>query len=56
MKIQELINVLEVIKQKHGDIPCLIEVEMDYVSADAEVDECSVEDREGYGTSVKFLM
>lgn len=56
MKISEIVKVLELIQNEHGDLPCIIETELDYVSCDAEVEECSVEDREGYGLSVKFIM
>ena len=53
MIVSELIEELEEIKKEHGDIPCLIEfTEWE----DMEVEECSVEDRLGYGLSVKFLI
>ena len=53
MKISELIEELEAIRAEHGDIPCLIEfTEWE----DMEIGECSVEDRLGYGLSVKFLI
>ena len=57
MKISEIIEELEDIKKEYGDIPCLIEEE-DYLEGfiDLEVEECSVEDRDGYGLSVKFLI
>lgn len=56
MKIRDLIEQLEMIETQYGDIPCLIDVEIDYVTASVEVDECSVEERDGYGLSVKLLM
>ena len=57
MKISEIIEELEAIKKEHGDIPCIIE-DVDYLEGciDLEVEECSVEERDGYGLSVKFLI
>lgn len=56
MKIDDMIERLESIKDDFGDIECLIEVDLDYTSATVPVDELSIEDREGFGVSVKFLM
>jgi hypothetical protein len=56
MIISEIVKELERIKKDFGDLPCLIEVEMDYVSTNMPVDECAVEERDGYGLSVKFIM
>lgn len=56
MKISEMILVLDEIKKNHGDIPCIIEVPLDYSVTDTEVNELSVEDRPEFGLSVKFIM
>ena len=56
MKIDDIIKELQKINKKYGNLPCLIEVEMDYVTTDVEIDDCCVEKREGYGLSVKFMM
>ena len=56
MKVSEVIEELKRIGSEFGDLPCVIEVDFDYVAIDMEVTECAVEDREGFGLSVKFLM
>ena len=56
MKIEDAILALEKIKTDYGNIPFLIEVEIDYVQSTVEVEEISVEGREGHGLSALCLM
>lgn len=53
MKITEIIDALEEIKDANGDIECLVEVD-GYVMV--PVGELSVENRHEYGMSVAFLL
>jgi len=55
MKIVEVVKKLEEIGENFGDVECLIEVMYDDVVATVPVDELAVEDRDGYGVSVKFI-
>lgn len=56
MKISDVIAELKEIESGYGDIPLLIEVEIDGVCSVVEVEEISVEGREGYGISALCLM
>lgn len=55
MKISKIIEQLQQIKEREGDIEGLIEIMGDDVCYLAPVDELAVEDRAGYGVSVAFL-
>lgn len=56
MKISEVIKNLQEILEKEGDLPCLIELEAYGACCDAEIEECSVENRDIFGKSVKFII
>lgn len=62
MRISQIEEKLAKIKKKYGDIQCLIEIEAGYAFhsrnrelKSIEVEECSVERRNGFGMSVMFL-
>jgi hypothetical protein len=56
MKIEDAIAILEKIKADYGNIPLLIEVEIDGVQSAVEVEEIIVEGREGHGLSALCMM
>ena len=56
MKISQLIQELREILKREGDLLCIIEAQIDYDLYDMPVGECSVEDRDEHGRSVKFLI
>ena len=55
MSISEVIAELKGIKKQHGNVPCLIEIEIDGFLETMPVGEVSLENRELFGLSVKFL-